>query len=355
MFRSFLAGAVLGFAATSPLAAEFIVHSASAVVLEERGSTCQIELRGEIVPGDAAKLSAFLDEHEEELLGIPFWIQGGDGYDLCLNSPGGSYAEGLVLVDVISDRKVGTRVTKDAECASACAVAFLAGTLFIDADFPLRVLEPGARLGFHAPSIELPGTAEIPSAMVQIAYEAALTDISGVIDRLAINSEWGTEPRLPAGLLAKMMSTPPDSMFYISTLNEVGLWDIDLPDASTDSVNLSEANLVQACENLGHWIDGVEAGSAGNTSSAAMYNIRNIQDQRATPSERVTEVELHGVYYKYCKFFVPQGLSRIRDGDIRLAVTSEESGREEMVVLNVWHYLNPEMSLDEVATRGASR
>ena len=336
---------------TGPVvSAELIVHSEMPVKLEQRGTTCQIELSGEIEAGDAAALDAFLEQHNELLMGDPFWIQGGDGYDLCLKGPGGSYAEALKIVDVITDRKVGTMVPMDSECLSACAVVFMAGIVFIDADFSLRMLKPGARLGFHAPSINVPGSAAIPASMVKISYEAALRDISGVIDRLGVNSQWGTEARLPSGLLSRMMSTPPDEMFIVSTVNEAGMWDIGFDDGDNDSINLSEANLVQGCYNAGHWID--QRGTVSAANFGELYRYELVEDSRARENETVVYVEVQeGPYYKYCRFFVPDGLKRITDGSIRAEIISEESGREEMISLATWEYLNPEMTLDQAAER----
>jgi hypothetical protein len=336
----------------SAYSAEFIVHSTDPVAVGDRGVICQIELAGEITPGDAQKISKFMDEHEGLLSGTPFFSQVGDGYDLCLNSPGGSYAEALRIVDEISDRKIGTRIASNAECASACAIVFLGGTLFIDGDFVFRVLEPPGRLGVHAPSIELPGTAEIPSAMVKVAYEAALSDIAGVVNRLAVQSKWGREARMHPGLLKEMMSTPPQSMFYVTTLNEIVLWGIDLPIVPNDSVNLSDANLIQACENQTSWIDGLAANSASKLEELGdLIHVNRIQDRRANTNEVAVQIELGGFYHRFCTFFFPRGLDRIRNRDVRVIAQSEQSGREETKVLHVMHFLDPEQTLEQLQVR----
>ena len=47
---------------------------------------------------------------------------------LCLNSRGGSYEEGLAIAKFLTESTVGTALTPNAVCASACALVFMAGS-----------------------------------------------------------------------------------------------------------------------------------------------------------------------------------------------------------------------------------
>jgi hypothetical protein len=62
------------------------------------------------------------------------------------NSPGGSLDAAIEIGRVIKIMRLPTSVAANAECASACAFAWLAGQE--------RYMEPNARLGFHAASQE---------------------------------------------------------------------------------------------------------------------------------------------------------------------------------------------------------
>lgn len=59
-----------------------------------------------------------------------------------LDSRGGGILEAMIIGESIRKRKFGTAVSKGDQCASACALIWLAGTT--------RFLSPDARLGFHA-------------------------------------------------------------------------------------------------------------------------------------------------------------------------------------------------------------
>ena len=61
---------------------------------------------------------------------------------VAFDSPGGALIAGLQIGQVIRLRHFSTVVPQDATCASACAIAWLAGTP--------RFLQTGGRVGFHA-------------------------------------------------------------------------------------------------------------------------------------------------------------------------------------------------------------
>jgi len=58
------------------------------------------------------------------------------------NSPGGAAIAGLQMGQVIRLRRYATVVPKDMLCASACGIAWVAGTP--------RFMETGGHIGFHA-------------------------------------------------------------------------------------------------------------------------------------------------------------------------------------------------------------
>jgi hypothetical protein len=92
-----------------------------------------VNANGEIIPGDAERLEAALAGADMDASG---------SRRLYLNSPGGSVAEALRMVQVMDRFKVTTVVRTGAACASSCAeIVFISGYR--------NVLEYGALLGFH--------------------------------------------------------------------------------------------------------------------------------------------------------------------------------------------------------------
>lgn len=109
-----------------------------------QNEVCDLVLDGPIEPGDAGKVGA------EAAMFAP------ERVTICLNSPGGNYLEGRNLFSLFMDMGISTYVPKGAECYSACALAFLGGSIWGDFRHPSRIMEPGAIVGFHAPYLDPP-------------------------------------------------------------------------------------------------------------------------------------------------------------------------------------------------------
>lgn len=62
---------------------------------------------------------------------------------IVLKGPGGNLEAAFSMADLIIEKQLATVVPKNTDCASSCALVFLAGSV--------RTLEEGARLGFHLP------------------------------------------------------------------------------------------------------------------------------------------------------------------------------------------------------------
>jgi hypothetical protein len=110
---------------------------------------CSFTLQGPISDGDFAALREAFNRRSP----IDPLDQRAGG--LCLNSPGGSYDEALKISELLYERGIATVVEDGAECYSACAIIFMAGTAPHHL-LPLRRLSAGGILGFHAPYISMP-------------------------------------------------------------------------------------------------------------------------------------------------------------------------------------------------------
>ena len=119
-------------------------------------NNCGMTIEGPIVAGDYDR---FLSVAASE---------GFDGSDhknetanyqadaVCLNSYGGSVSEGRLIARRIHEFGLPTRIEKDADCYSICAIMFMAGHMIgSEMDYPSRSLSVHASLGFHAPYFDL--------------------------------------------------------------------------------------------------------------------------------------------------------------------------------------------------------
>jgi hypothetical protein len=111
----------------------------AATIAPSDDPACTIELSGEITIEDANTLRQMLNTSHS-------WDT-----TVCLNSPGGSLTGGQALYDLFINTGTRTHLRATDRCESACALAFLGGTVWGDLPHPARSMAPGARLGFHAP------------------------------------------------------------------------------------------------------------------------------------------------------------------------------------------------------------
>jgi hypothetical protein len=101
-------------------------------VINIRGEPA-IRATGEIVPGDADRLTAVLGPNARHPLGY---------FNLVLDSPGGNVEAAFALAKLMDSHHFNTYVAPGATCVSACAaIVFMAGRE--------HVAVKGARLGFH--------------------------------------------------------------------------------------------------------------------------------------------------------------------------------------------------------------
>lgn len=190
--------------------------TAAEIALAPAGASCAITLAGRIEAGDAARLEAAIAEAKTRV--PPFLSASPDTQQrrrICLDSPGGALAEGVAIAELLRRQVFGTLVPRGASCLSACAVAFMGGTAYDDPTvppFPDRVLHPTARLGFHAPSLDVPKGRYGPADVAQ-GYATALASMALLLrdlDRLAF----------PISLAAVMLDTPPETFTEITTIGQ---------------------------------------------------------------------------------------------------------------------------------------
>jgi hypothetical protein len=217
---------------------------------------CNVRLDGPIVTGDAARIAVKLAEFGREpdvgaidrdgTIDFNPWETLGErvpGYfALCLSSEGGDPREALKLAELFG--QFMTVVADGERCVSACAVLFMTAsaprhhTFYFRNDEPGRYLHVNGTLGFHAPTLTLPGDAgdTLPTADIVKAYADALETVRMVMfhdqergtgaARLFANRS-GSQSRIPLDLAMAFVTVPPSEMFEITTIDEALAWGIE--------------------------------------------------------------------------------------------------------------------------------
>lgn len=156
------------------------------------GGRAIITVEGPFAPGDAQKFANLALAHSSAVV--------------LLNSDGGQLMAGLEIGRAIRLKGFATVVPDGFQCASACALAWLAGTP--------RFLGPKGRIGFHAAYLEENGQ-RMPTATGNALVGAYLNQLG-----------------LPATAVIYITSAPPEGMRWL-----------DLSDAATTGIEARKFEL----------------------------------------------------------------------------------------------------------------
>jgi hypothetical protein len=83
--------------------------------------SCNIRIEGTITDSDALDMSKVIRS-------LP--TGEASGVTVCLNSPGGSYEAALNIARLLLDRGISTAIHDRSQCYSACALIFMAGSIW---------------------------------------------------------------------------------------------------------------------------------------------------------------------------------------------------------------------------------
>ena len=281
--RLLIAAALLLAAPVTCLAAD-ISHKMFRIDGQEK---LVIRLSGQIAKGDADTVAGIIDANIEHTFA--------DYTDIVvsLDSPGGSFVEGLALADVLRKKYAGTYVDDGAECLSACALAFMAGTDATgDSTWPDRKLHPRARLGFHSPSLTVPSEGSVPVAQVGAAYSVALKSLAGIVSRME-------QMEFPRSLLETMLDTPPQSMRIISTIDDINRWGIllatDFPRGST-----APEEIVRVCRRMENWAKNLAAGDIIEPDEFALSQVETRSVRQQEHEDTIQRFLIDEMDVEYC-------------------------------------------------------
>lgn len=251
------------------------------VVFENEPNMECISLDGKIEKGDLQKIRRLFAKTRATAANA----YAAEIYFLCLNSPGGSFTAAIEIAKFIRDEGYTTRLLANTRCESACALVFMSGIgrYHESSSYGLsRYMHITAKLGFHSPSL-LIQKGEYNETAVNRAYKIAVQSISSGISALMVR--YGERPSaLSPSLLAKMLNTPGDDMFYIETIDQAGRWDIGLVGAKYDA-QVTNRNLNFACNNFLQW----ELGE-----SSINHNLQNFEKSSYTKNNEILYNEMEG-------------------------------------------------------------
>jgi hypothetical protein len=137
--------------------------AARIVALTLAGGTLAVAVTGQIVPEDAAEFSRVAGPLRNPIV--------------ILSGPGGRVLPALQIGVEIHNRGLATLVPADAYCASACTFIWLAGER--------RMMGEGARIGFHAMSVQRGDGRALEVHSADDALRQYLTDLGFAFDTTA--------------------------------------------------------------------------------------------------------------------------------------------------------------------------
>lgn len=217
---------------------------AGQLIFDEGDSNgCDLRFTGQVEAGDLEQFQSV----------VPGFYEG----TLCLDSPGGSFPEALDIADFLLSEweTVATRIKPGARCESACALIFLAGKTFEETETLSiwfdRSIEPGGKLGFHAPSLGLPAGTSYSSEHVTKGFGLALEAARRAFEMSMVEdfSDPAAYQYASPYVMARFLGTPPQEMYYIDTVGDALL--ARIPAGGFDArVTTDEALIRTICDNV---------------------------------------------------------------------------------------------------------
>ena len=327
-----LLGVLLGFASTS--------HAGELRL----GTTdfCHWEFSGEIVKGDAAKIDK-----------IP---RGSFGRRLCLNSPGGSLSEGLAIFDLIWDSNISTTVMPGDRCESACAIAFLGGSLLEGTDVTRqmdRIMWVGSKLGFHGPSLNLKTGQAYADRDLNRAFKTAISAAARLFEVNRVQDRG--DRAMTDHLLHRWLNTDPSNMYFVDTVGDAILSDIPVGGVYFD-IKLRTDHIKNVCDNVylkGSYPSG--SGLSGTIHSSFTTSAELLTSYQDDPWREETQVlaevvdgtlrAFAGPYPSGTKYFMNGCLVEFDVNSVREFLAEDYYYQKVPISVGIVHYTSPPESM----------
>lgn len=162
------------------------------------------DLSGPIESGDLERLRALAPPDGQSIISF--------------DSNGGDFQAGLALARYLHEKSIGTIVEDGRKCLSACAIAFLGGTALGEESslLPARSIAPTARLGFHAPFLNV-GQGQYGEEQIEGSYDKAVRTIVDVVQTAEVF-------QVDASDAAELMRPQRQDMTYLDSADELGTY-----------------------------------------------------------------------------------------------------------------------------------
>lgn len=287
---------------------------------------CNLRLDGPIEAGDLGRLKQVIDAQLARSPDKP--------PRLCLNSPGGSYDEGLGIARYLMDSSIGTGIEAGRSCYSACAIVFMAGTFAWKGELN-RYLHTQAVLGFHAPYIpdrNDQSKVVVDEKEVQLAFSDGIRAISAFM-RLGVGN---AVKRIVPELMQEMIDQGPREFFYVDTIGKairfrIHLYGIDRPPP------VDEAGICNACVNMNYFAREQYADGGRNDLCKG-----SVPHKRAPFPKGVRLTNLIAPRGGECAVDVLQQAGRVTGWRFR---NDERAGFGDGLELAYWYLLSPSTKL----------
>ena len=235
------------------LGAYFSQISTAAEITDRNFKDCAVQLDGEIVEGDFAKLKGVFSSKRLNDGNVEGELENNHEEALCLNSNGGSYIESRKIAEHVHKYAVPTRIGSEAECYSACALIFMAGRVRGDEfDNPARYLNVKGKLGFHAPYWSFDKEKNFSASEVMKLTQLQNILVADLIRFGSFSSTFSYKPDISISLLSDMYASGPDEFAMVDTIEKVARWGVDL-EGYTYKVMLDKTKAVQLCLSFQAW------------------------------------------------------------------------------------------------------
>ena len=225
--------------------------SAEITPIQSHPMGCEYKLTGLINNGDAEKVDKVLQQED-------WFATSARGWKICLDSPGGSFIEGVKLAQTFAQNGIGTVVAENDVCESACAIAFMGGSFAhpeAENAYVSRTMHATAKLGFHAPALLIPD-GKYSEKEVDSAYSIALKAVLELSDMRSSGHE------IRESLFRAILSTSFEEMHYVDTIGKALRYKINISgirvstaDAQSIAKNICD-NAVIAIEDSDPWFGG---------------------------------------------------------------------------------------------------
>lgn len=254
---------------------------------------CNARLEGRIEKFDSIKVNNF--ERDDVAIISSAQVAGIDEFNfpvfaICLDkSDGGDFEGGLEVAKVLRRRGIAAVVPKDGKCLSACAIAFLGGTIrkpTADDEYaPLRVMDVSALVGFHAPLV--PGSMK-PGDVVpyDLALEFFVGGVSAVRELARALPDRGlveAGPSFPSALMLEMLTQVSSSEFVmVDTVDKAGAFNIRL--SGVGEIPINPRSMMRLCDNVIAWDSDVHSFFAPDHAPGRSFFGSKFADGRWRPS-----------------------------------------------------------------------